>query len=328
MTILALILILASPMALYAEYTVSEILLIPWGDGPNELEIWEPSREFHDGPEIDSVGHLEAGGGPNMVFIDRDENIYFMSYEIGYLKGFDNSGNVIVDYSEGKTEFNNDFFSGMFINFYVDSLGRIYCGGDGIFKPYVAVVDRNNNLLVKLNPFGVESGIGCTLLDWGSEDVLTFLSFERGRYTYRNGQFTDGGSSGWLARDGYYYWGKPANSSSIMLLRFANPDTSGRPETIDTLYISFEFNNLESGGLIGVDDSLHFYIGYRDSTRAHDGIRIYDQNLQLIDEIQYLPRQENIYMWDTPYPFLRYDGNVYEFHCRDDGMHVFRWSKQ
>jgi len=328
MKCLALIMAIAFPASGFAEYTVSEILVIPWGDGQNELEIWEPSLEYHDGPEIDTVGYLEVGGGPDITFADRQDNFYFMSYSISYLKGFDINGNVIVDYSQGKTQFNDEFFRGMFINFYVDSLGRIYCGGDMIVKRYVAVTDRNNNLLDKLNPLGVESGIGCTILDWGSDDVLTFLSFEMGLYTYRNGQFYEGGSDAWYARDGYYYSGITGGPSSIKLIKMADPDTAGRPSWADTMHVPFESGNLISGGLIGVDDSMRFYIEYLDSSSTQWGIRVYDQNLVLLDEFRRLPRQENHYLIDTPYPFLRHDGNIYEFHCRDDGMHVFRWSRQ
>ena len=104
-----------------AEYTASEILFIPWGEGPNELEIWEPYREFHNGPDIDTIGHLEPGGGPIDVFVDREENIYIGSHEISYLKGFNLAGEVIVNYSYGKTEFRYEFFRGMFNGFYVDS---------------------------------------------------------------------------------------------------------------------------------------------------------------------------------------------------------------
>ena len=197
-----------------------------------------------------------------------------------------------------------------------------------IVKRYVAVTDRNNNLLDKLNPLGVESGIGCTILDWGSDDVLTFLSFEMGLYTYRNGQFYEGGSDAWYARDGYYYSGITGGPSSIKLIKMADPDTAGRPSWADTMHVPFESGNLISGGLIGVDDSMRFYIEYLDSSSTQWGIRVYDQNLVLLDEFRRLPRQENHYLIDTPYPFLRHDGNIYEFHCRDDGMHVFRWSRQ
>jgi hypothetical protein len=143
-----------------------------------------------------------------------------------------------------------------------------------------------------------------------------------------NGQFYPGGSLGWRARDGYTYLGMPASTSQIYLFRYADPDTSGWAAVVDTSYISFQFNNLESGGVLGVDDNLNIYISYSDSTGANKGIRVYDQKLILTDEFQYLPRQENIYLWDTRHPFFRPDGNVYEFHCRDDGMHVFRWSKK
>ncbi len=324
----SLIIMLASPTAVFAEYIVTEILFIPWGEGPNELEIWEPYLEYHDGPEIDTIGHLEAAGGPSNGFVDRQENIYFISYTISYLKGFNLNGEVIVNYSHGKTEFNWEFFRGMFNGFYVDSLGRIYCDGNDMRGAYIAVADRNNNLLDKLNPLGVESGVGCTMIGWGSDDVLTLLALEGGNYTYSNGQFYEGGSMFWRAGDGYYYSAKCEDPSSLRFIRFANPDTAGRPASADTTYVAFEPGDLEQASLLGVDDSLHLYVKYRDSSHDSRGIRIYDLSHVLLDEFRLLPRQENQYLIDTPYPFLRHDGNVYEFHCRDDGMHVFRWSEQ
>ncbi len=193
------------PSLVYPQYTTNEILFIPWGEGSNELEIAEAYREYHDGPVMDTVGHLAPEGGPDYGFVDRQENVYFICYELTYLKAFDLSGNVIVDYSYGKTQFHHEFFRGMFSGFYVDSLGRIFCSGNLITGTYVAVADRNDNLLDKLNPLGVESGIGCNILGWGSDDVLTFLSLEGGNYTYRNNEFSVGGSMYWRAGDGKYY---------------------------------------------------------------------------------------------------------------------------
>ena len=312
----------------YGEYTVNEILFIPWGERPSELDIAEAYREYNEGPEADTIGFLAPEGGPDFGFVDRDENVYFISYSLYYLKGFDLTGNVIVDYSQGKTQFNDDFFSGMFINFYVDSLGRIYCGGDEMFKPYVAVVDRNNNLLDRLNPLGVESGIGCTLLDWGSDDVLTFLSLEGGQYTYRNGQFYAGGSMYWRAGDGYYYDAKFQDSSAFAFIKAENPDTSERFESADSTLIQYSSNDLSLTDLIGVDDSFRFYVKCWDSSDSAKSVQVFNYNYTLLDEFSLLPRQSNRFLWYIDKLFLRHDGNIYEFHCRDDGMHVFRWSRQ
>jgi hypothetical protein len=311
-----------------AEYVVSEILFVPWGEGPNELEIWEPYLEYHDGPDIDTVGHLEAAGGPSKGFVDSQENVYFISYTISYFKGFNVNGEVIVNYSQGKTEFNWEFFRGAFNDFYVDSLGRIYCVGNEMRGAYVPIADRNNNLINKLNPVGVESGIPCYILARGSNDILIFDSFDYGFYTYMNDQFYPGGSGSWRAPDGHFYSGNTASSSAIRLTRIADPDTAGIPASIDTLLIPFEPGNLIMGGLIGVDDSMRFYIEHKDSSSTEWGVRVYGQNFTLLDEFRLLPREENRFLVYLPYPFLRNDGNVYEFHCRDDGMHVFRWSKK
>jgi hypothetical protein len=216
----------------------------------------------------------------------------------------------------------------MFSGFYVDSLGRIFFNGNVFIGGYVAVADRDNNLLNKLNPLGIESEVPCYFIGSGSNDVLIFHSLEHGYFTYKNDEFSPSGSHGWLAVDGYYYRGDSKDSSSIMLMRFENPDTLGIPLTIDTLYIPFEPGNLVSAGLIGADLEMNFYMKYLDSNHENWGVRVYDQNLDIIDEFRLLEREENMYLWDTPYPFLRDDGNIYEFHCRDDGMHVFRWSRE
>ena len=328
MRIFALIILLSIPASVRAEFTVTEILFIPWGEEPNELEIWEPGREYSEDNPSDTVGFLVPSGGPRKTFVDRDENVYFSSIDISYFKGFDTNGQVIVDYSAGKTEFHDEFFRGMFKGFYVDSLGRIYCNGNERAGAYVAVADRNNNLLEKLNPLGLESGVPTLISRWGSDDVLLFYSEGHGLYTYMNDQFSPGGTIGWRASDGIYYKAKRKDSYTTYIIRIYDPSSTARPSSQDTTLITYEPGNLILSGLLGVDDNMRFYVEFLDSSSTEWNVRVYDQGLKLLDEFRFLPRQENIYLWDTEKPFFRHDGNVYEFHCRDDGMHVFRWSKK
>jgi hypothetical protein len=325
---LGLIFAISIMSAARAEFTVTEILFIPWGDGPNELRIREPYLEHSEEYPADTAGYLVPGGGPNHTFVDRNENVYFSSYDVHYFKGFDAAGNVIVDYSAGKTQFHDEFFRGMFRGFYVDSLGRIYCNGNEMAGAYVAVADRNDSLLAKLNPLGVESGLGVSIFSWGSDDVLTFDVENHGFYTYINNEFSPGGASSWRARDGIYYGAWRRDISTTYLIRSYAPDTLGRPSSRDTTLITYQPGNLVLSGLLGVDNNMNFYIECLDSSSTEWSVRVYDQGLKLLDEFTFLPRQQNIYLWDTKKPFFRPDGNVYEFHCRDDGMHVFRWSKK
>jgi hypothetical protein len=311
-----------------AEFTVTEILFIPWGEGPNQLEIWEPDHEYSEDNPADTVGFLVPAGGPRNTFVDRDENVYISSIDIGYFKGFDTSGNVIVDYSMGKTQFHDEFFRGEFDGFYVDSLGRIYCNGNEMAGAYVAVADRNDSLLAKLNPLGIESGQGVSIFNWGSDDVLIFSVEDHGLYTYMNDQFFPGGTLGWRARNGIHYRGKRKDSYTTFLIAAHAPDSTGKSSSEDTTLVNYESGNLVLSGLLGVDDNMNFYIECLDSSSTEWSVRVYDQGLKLLDEFTFLPRQQNIYLWDTKKPFFRPDGNVYEFHCRDDGMHVFRWSNK
>jgi hypothetical protein len=311
-----------------AEFTVTEILFIPWGDGPNELEIREPYREYSEDDPLDTIGFLQPAYVPNKAFVDRDENIYFSSLQVYYFKGFNISGQVIVDYSMGKTQFHDEFFRGLFDGFYVDSLGRIYCNGNEKAGAYVAVADRNDSLLAKLNPFGTESGLGTWIFNWGADDVLIFSVEDHGLYTYMNDEFSPGGTIGWRASDGVYYATKRENSSTIGIIRAYNPNSGGKPASEDTTYIAYEPGDLITTGILGTDDYSRFYINCLDSSSAEKNIRVYDQDFKLLDEFTLVPKQGNTYLWQSPGPFLRPDGNVYEFHCRDDGMHVFRWSEK
>ena len=143
-----------------------------------------------------------------------------------------------------------------------------------------------------------------------------------------NSQFFPGGALGWRASDGIYYSSRKKDPFTAYLIRSYSPDSTGKPASRDTTLITYEPGNLIFSDLMGVDDNMHFYIDCRDSSSTEKSVRVYDQGLKLLDEFRLLSRQENVYMWDTPYPFLRHDGNVYEFHCRDDGMHVFRWRKK
>ncbi len=52
MRIFLFMIMLASPAVARAEHTVTEILFIPWGEGPNELEIREPYREYSDDTRV------------------------------------------------------------------------------------------------------------------------------------------------------------------------------------------------------------------------------------------------------------------------------------
>ncbi len=324
--LMIIILCLAGPVS--AEYTVTEILFIPWGDGPNELAITEEHREYNECDPIDTVGYLVGGDGPEKMFVDQKENIYFTSNSLAYLKGFDKNGDVIVDYSTGKTKFNYDFFCGWFYGVYVDSLGRIYCNGNELACMSVAVVDRNNNLLERLNPLGYDTDLPASVEYRGSDDVILFKSWVYGFSTYMNGQFYPGGSYGWRARDGYYYHVETRDSSSFRFIRLANPDTSGRPETADTTIVPYPPGGLKLAFSMGVDDDLRLYVQFLDTSRDMWKVRVYDENYDFLYEILPLPSEENRYKLYTADLFFRQDGNVYEFHCRDDGMHVFRWSKK
>ena len=81
---------------------------------------------------------------------------------------------------------------------------------------------------------------------------------------------------------------------------------------------------------MGIDLNDQFFINYtEDEVDIPLGILVLNNQFEEVDRFELLPRPENQYLWYVHNsPFLRGDGNVYQFLCEDDGMHVIRWSKE
>ncbi len=323
--IIALALLFANPAILLAEYTSQEILVIPWGDAPNQLKIDEPGYEDVNNTPEDGTDDWIEKAGPSFGFVDKYEDLYFSSYYFLQLKGLDRNGRLIFDYSHGEPSYNREFYRGWLRKFYVDSLCRIYILG-GADEDYIAVVDTAGNLIEKLSPLGPNSGVPVANMYAGSHDAITFYLHGNELYTYVGGQFHEGGSLAWLALDGYYYYANLENSS-IRFIKYRDPDIHEVPANLDENFVSITGGSENSLSFIGVDDSMQIYIFLKGIDPADRKLQIYNLSYNLISEIVF-PQPPNKYMWYMK-PYMRpSDGNIYEFRVLDDGLHVIRWSKQ
>jgi hypothetical protein len=315
----ALILLLLWPTCLWAGYTFSEILVIPWGDGPDELVIREPYKEDIYVSEDSSFEAWFASGGPTFGFVDMNDNIYFSSYKIPYIKGFHDNGQAFVDFSNDPPGSNPGLFAGWVGEFYVDSDAMIYISSALTF---VVVADTLGNLINKLTPPGYDEHIPVSLSFYQFDDELVISALNQ-RFIYRDGEFFEGGYIAWKASDGYYYDGWKHDESSFMFMKFQTYDQ------IDTFYVSFN-GSLHMGSLMGIDLNDQFFMLYTEErVDIPSGVLILDNSFNEIERFEIFPRPENQYLWHMNNPmFLRGDGNVYQFLCEDDGMHVIRWSKE
>ncbi|UCC78785.1 MAG: hypothetical protein JSW64_10945 [Candidatus Zixiibacteriota bacterium] len=305
--------------ATIAEYNNSEVLVIPWGQGTNELNIEEPYLDAVYVTEDSTRDKLFPSGGPHFCFVDNNDNYYFASYLLSYLKGFRYNGQEFLDFSTGHSEHDTSVFLGGTTNIFVDSDGIIYIGSN---RPFATMTNENGEFLGRLNPLGEESDEPSDLIFYNFDGEIIFDTWYHGLYKYKNGEFTEGGYDAWKASDGYYYDGWIQDESSFLFIKFQEV------ESVDTFYVSFD-GALLSGGLLGIDENDQFFMQISESPDTISSILVYDNNFTEIDRFELLPQLENQYLWYVHNsPFLRGDGNVYQFLCEDDGMHVIKWSKE
>lgn len=316
---------LFSPGILCAEYTVTEILFIPWGEGEEQLKIALPhGLDVHGTPfnYCDDTYEI-LGGGPSYGFVDQVDNIYFSSYEHNYLKVFDPTGRLILDFSQGHPVYDSIIGHYSMGYFYVDTLCQIYVLSSQSLD-HIPVIDTLGNLINKLNPVGIGSGVEILRIFPNSLDNLTVLCRNENYYFYTNNSFLPGGSNGWRAVDGFYYSAARNDSSNIGFTAFSDSDIEGNKSDLSHFIVPFGSNILHAR-LLGVDDNMNLYVFITESV-TDTKVRVYNADYQLQDEIILAPRS-NKYHWHI-WPFMRTDGTLYEFRCLDDGLHVVRWSKK
>jgi len=316
--------LLLSSLSAGQSFNATEILFIEWGDGPDQLKICEPFIEYN--PDDSSDFMVTDCGGPDQAFVDKNENMYFTLYYFRGFKAFRSDGSRLFDYSEGMPGYDPEFYRNGVGQFYVDSLCRIYTNAS-LDYDYVAMVDTMGNLLAKLSPYGAGSGNRAVTFYRNSNDILLMYFRHEGQslgYTYENQQFVPGGCM-WLAVDGYCYWARKIGSFTIEFMKHQGGDTLGIGgwEEIVTRQYPLEMFNL---GLLGVDDNMKIYLCITFPETDEAWVAVYDTLFQLDTEFV-LPSSPNRYDWAMS-PFMRHDGNVYEFRCLDDGMHIYRWVRE
>lgn len=308
------------------QYTPTELFMVPWGSGPEKLRISMPTYEDVNFTPEDSSDDFIDTGGPKQGVVDLLENVYIASHRFMQLKGFGKDGHLVFDYSKGEPAYNAELFRTALRSINVDSASRIYVV-DGMRYSYVAVVDTAGHLLDKLSPYGQGSGVVVAAIFPNSNDALTICCKNRTFHTYEHGNISPGGGSCWRAEDGYYYYIRLEDSTHVTFVRYSNPDIHGSAADLQENMAAISGPSPSQSEFLGVDSEMRLYVYLVGASLMGGRVLIYDTSFNVVDEIS-LPEGQNKYQWYMR-PFMRpRDGNIYEFRCLDDGLHVIRWSRQ
>jgi hypothetical protein len=330
--ILAIVIILSlTPNSFTAQYIPDELCMIKWGDATSQLKIVTPFSDYDT-----SMGPIESlytdswtyTDGPTQAIVDKNENIYVFSYGLNQFKGFAKNGNLLFNYSNGESQFwKSEFGYRNISNLYVDSLENIYI----IFFPglwYIGVIDKNEHIVDKLYPMGESANYEIDNFWPGSNDILSVAVHKNSNEVYlkyEKGKFLIGGSADWLAKDGNYYYACYIDTISLRFYKYSNPDSSGIPEVLDTTIISVT-SPVFGSDFLGVDDSLYLYVLVGLGSEDRPSVLVYNSKYEQVYQI--IPQEyTNKYQWRMGY-WLHPNGDVYEFRCLDDGLHVIKWSKR
>jgi hypothetical protein len=323
--ILLLIVLLTAPAL--AAYAPEEMCVIPWGDSVNQLKIALPFHEdIYNTPSDSTDDWIELGGGPNIGVVDKNENVYFASYDFQQLKSFNVSGELKYDISMDSPSFTPNLYQSWISNMYVDSLERLYVVG-GSRQDYVALIDNRGNLIEKLSPYGENSGIIIDNIFPNSEDAFSFICRNGTRYTYKNNEFSEGGAIGWKAIDEKYYYATVVRQDSIKFLKYQNSDLNGVISGLQTIIKPYTNTVSDKSHFLGVDENLDIYLYQKGTSPLVCKVIIYDNSFNYKETIDFKAKENKYMRYMIPY-MRPSDGNIYEFRCLDDGLHVIRWSKK
>jgi hypothetical protein len=313
------LLILHCYLLSYGEnWTSTELTLIQWGSGESQLE-------FYPGGPVGPPGSFEEPAmGPHLALVDSAENIVICSFQLGQLKIFDNNGDLISDLSRTSPNYNSDIFYENPANIFLDSLCHMIIQSDP-GTPFAPEVDYSGNILDRIRPFYQDTAAYIQYMNWSPTGTMFFFNRDYGWVTYSEGVSTPGGSTGFLATNGSFYAVTKKSANSLQFKKFENPDSTTLAETRDSTEIAVAVDTLVAAGLTNGGDGDNLYVMMFINNYITREIWQFDLDYNILDKLILPP--DSTYQGLGIVPFIRHDGNIYEFRTREDGLHVIRWTK-
>jgi hypothetical protein len=309
-----------------AVYQPNEIYLISWGTSSTNLKSIESSNEYvFQGGENYSRFRW-PGIGPTQIFLDKDENIFINSSTYPYFKAFRPNGSLLMDLSPEIIGDVNEYYTSQIEHFYLDSLDYLYFASYPP-KPYITKLDTLGSIIGYLSPFDSTLGIPAENINYSLNDVLGITFGDSGIFMYEGGQFYRNGSSLWKGIDnrlyGAYMRGFQQLSTQLVIYSGINPVNDKLTSEIESeIAIS---DSAYSAHIAATDINGNIFITLGLKSKYHKLIELNNKN-QVVDSIIFPPIDTTIYIGIRP--FISPSGNIYEFRCLDDGLHVIRWSKK
>jgi len=189
---------------------------------------------------------------------------------------------------------------------------------------FVPVVNYNYEILDKIRPFPNDQYAIINLFNWAYDGTLFFRNPKYGWVTYANGISTSGGSKDLFAADGYFYHLYKNGNQAITFEKSSSPDSFGVPEKKSNTKIKLPSEDILSAKLINGGNGEILYVLMNLERNDHYEIWLFDLSLNVIDKLVF-PEYQPYEDWRIN-PFIRNDGNIYEFRCLQDGLHVIKWS--
>lgn len=311
--------------ALCSSWVSAELCVIEWGPEENQLMLTEKAINDPGTPEDSTDDYIEPVRGPHIAIVDVDENIIIGSFESRQLKGFSNSADLIFDFSYDGDSYDSDIFKYAPFAIYVDEIPNLYVQSDP-GNNSIPVVDYNGEIIEQIRPFAQDPDATIDFM-WNAPDGSLFAFNEiYGWITYKEGISTSGGSTGFLAADGSFYTVTKKTANSLEFKRFENPDSTTLAETRELTEVPVEVDTLVAAGLINGGDGNNLYVILAINEYFYFEIWQFDLEYNVIDKL--VLTNEEPYEGLGISPFIRDDGNIYEFLSREDGLHVIRWSKE
>jgi hypothetical protein len=207
----------------------------------------------------------------------------------------------------------------------VDSSMRLYIQSDPGTR-YVPVIEYSGEIVDKIRPFSQDPEAYINYMNWSPNGTLFFFNREYGWVTYENGESKVGGSTCFLAANGSFYTVTKKSANSVEFKKFENPDSTTLAESRELTEVPIEADTLVAAGLIKGGDGNSLYVTLAINEYDYFEIWQFGLDYNLIDKITLT--NEKPYEGLGISPFIRSDGNIYEFLAREDGLHVIRWSKE
>ena len=308
-----------------ANWISTELCSIEWGAEENQLLLTEKAVNDPGTPGDSSDDYVEPPRGPHIAQVDGNENIIIGSFETRQLKCFSESGDLIFNFSYDSDGYDPDVFRYAPSVIYVGENQKLYVQSDPA-NNFIPVVDYGGEIIERKRPFDQDPDATIDFMNSAPDGSLFLYNEKYGWITYKNGITVPGGSTGFLATNGSFYTVTKKTANSLEFKKFENPDSTTLAETRELTEIPVDVDTLVAAGLINGGDGNSLYVILAINSYFNFEIWQYDLNYNVIDKLALT--SEEPYEGIGINPFIRSDGNLYEFLAREDGLHVIRWSKE